>query len=186
MGRSDEALAEITRARELDPLFVVLIIDVGIRHHFARRYAQAVEQFHGARELEPDSKLASYCLWYTYEQLGEYGKALAELRRLTRGTSPPEAGATAPAALTRERYAAALREELSPLLALRDRRILSSADVAAIHVVLGEIDLAFDWLEKSFRDRDSRLPWVKIDPRFDPLHGEARFEDLLRRLNLHS
>ncbi|MBP1776982.1 MAG: hypothetical protein H6Q86_2992, partial [candidate division NC10 bacterium] len=46
-------------------------------------------------------------------------------------------------------------------------------------------DLAFEWLEKAYQDRESRLPWIKLDPRFDALRADARFEGLLRRMNLH-
>ena len=67
---------------------------------------------------------------------------------------------------------------------LRDRHIFSEVDVAAVHTLLGEPDPAFEWLNTAYRERSSRLPWVTLDPRFDSLRAEARFEDLLRRINL--
>jgi hypothetical protein len=80
---------------------------------------------------------------------------------------------------------AALRDVLPQLQVLRDRRVLATLDVAAIHTLLGETDLAFECLDKAYRDRDSRLPFVKLDPRFDSLRADARFGDLLRRMNLN-
>jgi hypothetical protein len=76
-------------------------------------------------------------------------------------------------------------EERPKLQGLRDRRMLSAVDVAAIHTSGGETDLACEWLEKAYHDRDSRLPWIKLDPRFDALRADARFEGLLRRMHLH-
>jgi hypothetical protein len=54
-----------------------------------------------------------------------------------------------------------------------------------VYTLLGEPDLAFEWLDTAYRERNSRLPWVTLDPGFDSLRADARFVDLLRRLNLH-
>ena len=62
---------------------------------------------------------------------------------------------------------------------------MATADVAAIHTLLGETARACEALEKAYRDRESRLPFVlKLDPRFDSLRADERFERLLRRMNL--
>jgi len=185
MGRPDEAMTEILRAQELDPLAWVINLDVGIRHYFARQYDRAIEQCQGVLEIHPDSTLVSYFLWVIYEQRGDYGKALAELRRLTPADGRSETGSGRQGPLTRDGYLAALREELPKLQVLRDRRIVSAGDIAAVETLLGETDLAFEWLEKAYQNRDSRLPWVKLDPRFDALRADRRFEGLLRRMNLH-
>jgi len=185
MGRPDEAMAAITRAQELDPLAWVLDVDVGTRHYFARRYDRAIQQYQRVIETHPNAVLAFYGLWIAYQQQGDYGKALAAFRRLTSADGRSDPGGGQPGGTTRDSYLAALREDLPKLQALRDRRFVSAGDVAAVHALLGETDLAFDWLEKAYRDRDSRLPWVKLDPRFDALHADTRFEGLLRRMNLH-
>jgi tetratricopeptide (TPR) repeat protein len=185
MGRPDAAMAAILRARELDPLAWVLSWDVGARHYMARQYARAIRQYQETLEFAPNRELASYGLWAAYEQLGEYDKALAELRMLTRTAEGTPSEHPPHTSMTRECYAAALRAELPQLQQLRDRRMLSTSDVAAIQVRLGEFDLACASLEKAYEDRDSRLPWITLDPRFDPLRGDARFEGLLRRMNVH-
>ena len=185
MGRPDEAMSEITRAQELDPLALVVNLDVGVRHYFARRYDRAIEQFQGVREIEPNTALVPYFLWLACEQQGDYGRALAELQRLSPAAAGPETGSRRQGPLTRESYMAAVWEERPRLQELRDRRIISAGDVAAIDTSLGETDLAFEWLEKAYQDRESRLPWIKLDPRFDALRADARFEGLLRRMNLH-
>jgi tetratricopeptide (TPR) repeat protein len=185
MGRPDEAMSEILRAQELDPLALVVNLDVGVRHYFARRYDRAIEQYQGVREVDPNAPLVSFWLWLAYEQQGDYSRALAELRKLSPAAAGSETGGSRQGPLTRESYMAALWEERPKLQGLRDRRVISAGDVAAIHTSLGETDLAFEWLEKAYQDRDSRLSLIKLDPRFDALRADARFEGLLRRMNLH-
>jgi len=184
MGHPDEAMAAITRAQELDPLAWVLNVDVGIRHYFARRYERAIRQYLGVAETHPNAILAFYGLWIAYQQQGDYGRALAAFRRLTPADGRSDAAVGRPEPVTRDTYLAALREDLPKLQALRERRFVSAGDVAAVHALLGETDLAFEWLEKAYGERDSRLPWIKLDPRFDTLRADARFEALLRRVNL--
>ncbi len=185
MGDSEAALAAILRAQELDPLALLINIDVGIRYYHKREYIRAIQQYRETLEMDPGSKIVSYFLWLAYEQQGDYASALAELDKLTQAA--PERGGSSYAILTREGYMAALREVLPQLQGPRDRRLLTTADVAAIHALLGETDLAFESLDKAYRDRDSRLPFfVKLDPRFDSLRPDARFKELLRRMNLQS
>jgi serine/threonine-protein kinase len=184
MGRPDEAMSEILRAQELDPLALLPTLDVGIRHYFARRYDMAVEEYRRAAASTPEAVVVSYWSWLAYEQQGAYRSALTELRKISPGTGRPAAGDSLEGPLGRQAYMAALREELPRLRGLRDRRSIATADIAAIHVFLGERDLAFRWLERAYRDRDSRLPWLRLDPRFDALRKDTRFKDLLRRMNL--
>ena len=184
MGHSDAAVAEIMRAHELDPLALLINVDLGIRYYLKRQYVRAIQQYQDALEMDPTAKLILYWLWLAYEQHGDFGKALAELRKLIHPGTEPEKQGIHEETLTRESYMAALRDVLPQLQVLRDRRALATLDVAAIHTLLGETDLAFECMDKAYRDRDSRLPFVKLDPRFDSLRADARFDDLLRRMNL--
>jgi hypothetical protein len=103
--------------------------------------------------------------------------------------SQPEAAAPNPGAarrrlLGRADYAAALRDQLPSLETLSNRHPITAADIAAIHAFLGETDQVSTWLEKVYLDRESKLPWIRLDPRFDSLRADARFLDLLRRMKL--
>jgi hypothetical protein len=55
--------------------------------------------------------------------------------------------------------------------------------VARVYAGLGDKEKAFVWLEKAYAERASQLSWVKVDPTFDPLRSDPRFQDLLRRMN---
>jgi len=184
MGQQDGSLAEIRRAQELDPLALVIKVDIGIRHYFARRYDQAIDEYRSVSELDSDPSFTSYWLWMAYEQKGEYDKALAEFRKLLPVSFVADGAAKLKGNLGREGYCAVMQDQLTRIQKLSARGILSSMDIAAVYTLLGEKDQAFKWLENAYRERTSRLPCIKIDPRFDPLRSDPRFQDLLRRMNL--
>jgi tetratricopeptide (TPR) repeat protein len=183
MDRPDEAMAQIKRAHDLDPLSLVTCVDVGIRHYMARRYDQAIEQCRKGLDADPSLALTHYVLWLAYEQQGEYEKAIVAFQNLMSVSADSEGGATLREAFARGGYRAALKEQLNTIKELSTHRILSSWDIAAVYTFLGESSRAFEWLEKAYQDRTSRLPWIKLDPRFDPLHSDPRFKSLLRRMN---
>ncbi|HYI97453.1 MAG TPA: tetratricopeptide repeat protein [Bryobacteraceae bacterium] len=56
--------------------------------------------------------------------------------------------------------------------------------IALLHTSLGEIDMAFAWLDRAYAGRDSSLPYIVLDPRFDPLRTDERYVGLVRKLKL--
>jgi len=56
--------------------------------------------------------------------------------------------------------------------------------VALVFTALGEKDQAFEWLEGAYREHDTFLPWLNVDPEFDSLHSDTRFQDLVRRIGI--
>lgn len=76
------------------------------------------------------------------------------------------------------------RKVLKDLSDLRNRRYVSSSTVAAIYAALGEKDEAFNWLEKAYEERDVWLMNLKVDPVFNNIRSDARFQDLLTRAGL--
>ena len=58
------------------------------------------------------------------------------------------------------------------------------SSIAMIYAALGEGDQAFEWLEKAYAQRDLYLPFVNVQPSYDPLRDDPRFDDLLRRIGL--
>jgi TolB-like protein/predicted Ser/Thr protein kinase len=183
MDRPEEAMAAIKRAQELDPLSPSIYLDVGIRHYMARQYGLAIEQFRRRLETDPSPELRYYVLWLAYERQGEYERALVEFQNLMVASGDPENGAKLKEAFARSGYRAAMKEQLNTIKEWSTRRILAPWDVAAIYTFLGEKSQAFEWLEKAYQDRTSRLPWIKLDPRFDPLRSDPRFQTLLRKMN---
>ncbi len=73
---------------------------------------------------------------------------------------------------------------LVELKQLSRRRYVAPFEIAVVYIGLGDKDLTFEWLEKAYRDHSPWLPWLKVDPRFDSLHGDSRYRDLRRRMGL--
>jgi len=127
-------------------------------------------------------------LGQTYEQKRLFGEATAAFARARQvaeaaGEPPPEilAGLIRSHALAGNRVAA--MKGLEELKSLMNRRYVSRHDLAIVYLALGEKQQALDWLEKAYEDRNLGMPWLKVDPRFDPLRSEPRFQTLLRRMN---
>jgi hypothetical protein len=81
----------------------------------------------------------------------------------------------------RERKA---RETLVELADLAKQRYVSPYQVALLHCGLGELEQAFECLEKTFAEQDAWLTWMRVEPQLDPLRDDPRFADLLRRVGL--
>jgi eukaryotic-like serine/threonine-protein kinase len=185
VGEGDEACAEMQRALELDPLSLPINTNLGFCYYYSRQYERAVEQFHKALEMEPGFPEAHRGLGLTYAQLALFGKAIGELRK-ARSNSP---GSTEIVAQLGYAYSLAgkhgeARKVLDELEERDRHRYVSSFDRAVLHAALGEMDEAFDWLEKACEERAYALAWVKIEPALDCLHAAPRFAGVLRRVGL--
>ncbi len=185
MGRSGEAVASLKRARQLDPLSVIINADVGLLLHFARRYDDAIEQVRKALEMDTNFVAGHRPLGLAYEQKGMHAEAVAELQKaleVSRG-HPFILGSLGHA------YARAGRREkalatISDLEALSKRRYVAPFNTAVIYTGLGDSGRAFEWLQKAFNDRSLDMTFLKVDPRFDALRADPRFGDLIGRMKL--
>lgn len=182
-GRFDEAIAHVTRARELDPLSLIIGDVVGWIYSLARQHNTAIEEFRKALELDPKFYPTHYDLGMTYADAGMHQEAIAELE-----TAYSLSGDT-PRTLSGLAYAYALAGQTSKANRLLDKlRELSSHryvppfDLAVIYAALGQKDIAFSWLEKAYEDRHPWLVMLQVSPKMDGLRSDARFENLLHRV----
>lgn len=181
LGRNEEALAEASRAAELDPLSPIISTTVGERLFFARDYERAAERLRRTLELDPDFIQARFFLGLVYVRQGRRAQAVAELRharRLAGGGDARVAAALVQAyALTgRKSEARRLLEELSAAGAE-----VAPSDMALVHASLGERERAYEWLAKA-RDKARTNPeaanMLKADPRLDSLRADPKFRDI--------
>jgi len=185
-GRLDEALAVYRRAQEVDPLSLVMNAVVGLGLYHKRQYDQAIEQLRKTVEMDPNFPLARFFLGMAYEQKKMYEAAVAEFQK---GSELFEGAPIGLAALGHayavSGRAAEARKVLEELNQLGKRRYVSAYFIAAIYAGLGEKDQAWAWLEKAYEERASWLSnQVKVDPRFDSLRSDPRYQGLLRRMGL--
>jgi TolB-like protein/Tfp pilus assembly protein PilF len=184
-GRLDEAMAEAKRAQQADPISLPAILVTALTFHFGRHYEQAIEELHKIVEIDANFPLAHQELSRVYVHTGRYEEAIAE------GQKAVSLSAGAPYALGQLAYAYAVagrraeaQKALAELQDLSKQRYVAPFNVALIYTGLGDKNQALEWLERAYEDHSDNLAWIKVDPRFDSIRGELRFQDLLRRMGL--
>jgi Flp pilus assembly protein TadD len=184
-GRLNEAIAESKRAEDADPLSLPVSVVAARTFYYARRYDQAVEQFRKTLDMDPTFARAHWWLGMAYEQVGRREEAIAECRKALSlsGNEPAVLGALGHAYAASGKRAEAQRV-LAELKKLSERRYAVAFEIALVYTGLGDKPQALQWLEKACEDRSSWLAWIKVDPQFDSLRGEPRFQDLVRRMGL--
>jgi len=182
VGRSEETLAEIRKARELDPLSVMIHVDAMNEFFGLHRYDEAVERGHMALELDPGNGNARAMLAIVLVQQGRLREAVAEAEKAIQSGDSPLVLATAGGVFPVAGDPGRGRRILGELAEISKKRYVCPYEIGVIHLGLGEKDEAFRWLEKGFNDRSICMQGTKQDPRLTPLHGDPRYEDLLRRL----
>jgi serine/threonine-protein kinase len=183
IGRFDESIAEARLARQLDPISVVNNSLVGLVLYRARRYDEALVELSHAIELDARHPTPYLPQGLAYSMKQMHSEAVAALER-ARALSPKSAEMVAQLG---HAHARAGRPELAraALAELRERlqrEHVSPFFFALLHIGLGEPDTALDWLERGYHEKDWYLCVLKTEPPFDPLRGNARFQDLVRRI----
>ena len=184
-GRLVEALAQLTEARKLDPLTPYVSANLAWVEYLARRYDQAILENQRILQAHPDFHVAHYNLGQIFVQQRKYVQAIAEFEAAWR-LDPENAF---PPAMLGYAYAVSgdpeqAREILNQLQEMSERLTVSPFYYALVHVGLGEKDKAFSWFDRAADFRSEELLNLKVDPKFDGLHTDPRFERLLRRMNL--
>lgn len=183
LERHDDALREVRRARELDPILIQS--DVATALLRAGRIDEALEEAQRAVHDEPGSPRCHSNLGWALIFQGDHAAGIASLEHAV-AISP---GATL--FLSQLGQASALtgnveraREILEQLRARATREFVSPYHFAYVHAGLGEADAAIDWLERAFEKRSGAIYGIKGSFLFKNLRSHPRFESLLRRMNL--
>ncbi len=184
MGRHEEAIAEAQLAKELDPFSLLANTALGAAFYFAGMYDKAIEQLRYTIELDPNFLRAHYWLGLSCVQNAMFKDAIEEFQK---AISLSGNGAEYLAALG---FAHALAGDkskaeviLGQLKELSKLKYVSPIDLAMIYVALDEKETAIALLEKGYVEGADRLSSLKVDPVFNSLHSDHRFQDLLRRMN---
>jgi TolB-like protein/DNA-binding winged helix-turn-helix (wHTH) protein/Tfp pilus assembly protein PilF len=183
LGRYDEAIAEMRKAENLDPLSLIINADLAELLVLAHSYDESIRQSRKTIEMDPNFALAHNQLGQAYLQKQMYDQAIAELQRAVQlsGGSP-----TSIANLARAYVASGNRSEAIKLLSDLKKRsnpgYSNASEIAMIYASLGETDQAMNWLDKGYEERFN--PGVLLRPGFDPLRSDSRFQNLVRRIGL--
>ena len=185
VGRFDEAIAEMRKAQQLDPVSLSVNSGMGSLLYVSRRFDESIEQLLQVVELDPNYPTSHFFLGLAYETKGMYEEAIREYDQAIRlGGSHPELIACLAAvyALSGRRTDALIM--LDELKQLSRSRHVSHYDMATVHTALGDKEQALLWRRSKRAMKLESVAALNVDPRLDSLRGEPRFESLLRRLGL--
>ena len=183
-GRAEEAIAGVKRGRALDPI-AVSGDAVGWILFLSRRYDEALPELQGVPAVGPNKAVA---LWHVGYVLIAKNQPEEAIPFLEKAVSISDGSAGVIGVLVRAYAKAGRRADAFRLLAeLKKRKQSGYVPAGAFvnaYLGLGENDLAFDWLEQGYKEQSNILQYAKVHPFFDPLRGDPRFADLLRRVGL--
>ena len=180
-GRFDEALAESQRARELDPLSQIIAADNGAILYFSRQYDRAISRFQGVLDVDPSSARA-HLIIAAYVQQGRFEDALANLDRWRQVSDGPWIWAWQAYVCGRAGDAVRAKRALQKLRKTsRTWGVDRARFFGVAYAGLNDNDKWLAWLQEAYRQHTNVPTSLKVDPLYDPLRNDPRFQDLLRR-----
>ena len=181
LGRHEEALQESRMAQQLDPLSVMITVHRAMFFYTARRYEESALECRKALAFSPESVFAKWQLGTTLTAMGKYDEAIQVF--LSRQVPTPNTNWMLGYAYGRAGNRKEAQRILNFLLEKQKHQFIWPAIIGVVYISLDDKDHAFEWLEKTYREREYWLQVLKVDPMFDPLRSDARFQDLLRQMN---
>jgi TolB-like protein/DNA-binding winged helix-turn-helix (wHTH) protein/Tfp pilus assembly protein PilF len=192
-GRHDEAIAEVKKAIELDPLSTRIQCFAGRTYIWARRYDDAVAQFQRVNQFDPNFALNHERLAHLYAIVGKLNESIDEEAKARTLVGEKNESALQKADLVRQALAAhgvqgywEAQLQLSQGAQNPPEAYTSPFGLAIIYSHLGDKEKAFANLEIAYGERDEEMTNLAIEPQFDPLRSDPRFADLERRIGIPS
>jgi len=183
--RMDESLSEIRLALDLEPLSRVVNLNLARILHFARRFDDAIKQCWKTIDMYPDYLIAHRRLGISYGEKGLFEEAEAEFKKAlaisANDTETLSAMSYMFAAAGRDADAQGMLDRINDIA---KERYVSPYSLARVHIGLGQLDEAFECLEKTFQERHGILTYIKVEPIFDRLRDDPRYAELLRKMGL--
>jgi tetratricopeptide (TPR) repeat protein len=180
VGDLDGAIQTMRKAVELDPYSALLGTEHGTALHFSRRYQEAVDVFRRTLAGEPGYGLAIIELAMALDRLGRPDEALEELRKADQSKTYVQLEtACAHAVANRPAEARRIAQEMQS-----SGELFDPAYMAQVYAELGDTNQTLRWLDQAYRDKAPLLIWINIDPRFDKIKGDPRFQEIVARLKL--
>jgi tetratricopeptide (TPR) repeat protein len=184
-GRLDEALHEMRRAAELDPLSRVIGDELGWVLYLMHRSDEALSHLETMRRLDPNFAHTYFMLGFVYLQKGESREAIASLKHaLDLSGFYSQVSATLASAYASAGDTAAALRVLRDLEQRSTTQYVAPFALAMAHAGLGHKTEAFKWLHRGIQERDQYLPENFFDPLLDPLRSDARYGEVLKQMGL--
>ncbi len=190
MGRTDEAINELKRSLETDPLSLIVNNNLGGLYYSERQYDRAVQQLRRTLEIDPQFVIAHLDIFGVYEVEGMYEAAIAELDLVSAPMAAfPGVSRNSADFLGRGYRIGGAKGYWQARLALAKaiearKEWVSSANMAIIYGHLGQMDAAFERLSRAVDEYDAWATWMNADPQFDVMRSDPRFAALVRKMGL--
>jgi TolB-like protein/Flp pilus assembly protein TadD len=185
LGRLDEALAEVKMAQALDPVSSIISRNIALIHYYQRNLDLALQHSDLTIEQNPHFAAAYWTLGLVQDQRGELDEAVAAFKRAIELSPPsPRILGALGGVLAKAGKRDEARKILDQLDELAARRYISPFEPALINFNLGRRNEGFVLLSKAFADRCFEVITIHIDPRFDGIRNDPRYEELFQKLNL--
>ncbi|MBI1750046.1 MAG: protein kinase [Acidobacteria bacterium] len=184
MGRFDEAAQKLQRAQELDKLSPMINATLGWLYFVRHENERATGQLQRTLVMDPNFAPARRTLEIVYAQRGMTREALAEWQKALTLSGNPELAASLETDFAASGYKGLLRDWMEGLKQVAQDRYVSPYGIAQSHARLGENAPALEWLTKAYDERDTRLVALKVDPCFDALRSDPKFQALVKRIGL--
>ena len=183
-GRFDEAFSEIDRARQLDPLSLIMAADDGAVLYFSRQYDRAIERFRATLDMEPNFPRA-HLIIYAYAQKGQFAEALGEVDKWRRIDDTPWTWAVEAYVQGRAGEQEKARRALKKFEQSNRKWQMDSMPILIVaYTGMNEKEKAINLLQKALSTHSNALTAIKVDPIYDPLRDDPRFQKLLRHVSL--
>ncbi|HJU91415.1 MAG TPA: protein kinase [Pyrinomonadaceae bacterium] len=183
-GRFDRAIAEGRRAVELDPMALIPNVELAAVYSYARRHDEAIAQLRRVIDMDPDWYLAHMLLCVVYGYKGQFAEAIAEGEKARRLNDDPAVLGY----LAQSLALSGKREEAMKIVAqlheVSKQRYVPAFSFGIVYAALGDKDQALQWMERCLQDSAWEITLIKVDPAFDNLRSDPRFNDLVKRVGI--
>jgi tetratricopeptide (TPR) repeat protein len=183
IGRHDLSIQQARLALELDPLSPMISTALGVSLYFAGEYDQAIQQYQQTLGASPNFQRAINWLGFGYLKKERYREAIEQFERVYSLSADTVDLASLGYAHAIAGHTVEAEEILRQLEELSNQRYVSPVDMAMLHVGLDNSDQAMEYLGIAFEEHADRMSWIKVNPAFDPLRPDSRFQALLQQMN---
>jgi TolB-like protein/Tfp pilus assembly protein PilF len=188
VGRANEAIATDKRARDLDPLSVATNTSLGWTYYYCHRYPDAITQFQTSVAMDPSRPAALQGLAFAYIHNGMEKEAIEALQSYVTTSGGADLASDIGLTYAKLGFRPAMRTFWQAAL---DANLENTKEghtapfvIAGLYSLLDNKDKAFLWLDRAYVERSPKLLDLKVDPDFDNLRSDPRFEELVRRVGL--
>ncbi len=184
MGRFGDARIELQRALELDPLSLIINVNVAYPYHYTHQYDRAIEIYRKAIELDPNFAWAHEDLMAAYEQRGQYKESIQEAILALRLSGETKLAKDVERGNAAGGYRVAVQNWLAGLQEQAKSKYVAPIRLAQVYLLLGETDRAIESLNRAYTERSGQLVYINVDPRYDRVRSDPRFMQLVQKMGL--